>query len=96
MDFKYNNYKSYWISANLIETIFYYAVPVFVLCIGATLLDFNEKYSLKKYYYKRFEKVIIPLFCWSFILYLLTEKKQKIWINLFMEYILSGWIVAAA
>ena len=76
-NFQYNNYKSYWLSANLIETIFYYAVPVFVLCIGATLLDFNEKYSLKKYYYKRFEKVIIPLFCWTFILYLLKEENKK-------------------
>ena len=49
---------------------------MFVLCIGATLLDFNEKYSLKKYYYKRFEKVIIILSCWSVILYLLRGKKK--------------------
>lgn len=76
-NFQYNNYKSFWISANFIETFFYYAVPMFVLCIGATLLDFNEKYSLKKYYYKRFEKVIIPLFCWTFILYLIKEDNKK-------------------
>ena len=93
-NFQYNNYKSYWISANLIETIFYFAVPVFVLCIGATLLDFNEKYSLKKYYYKRFEKVIIPLFCWSFIFYLLKEKNKKfgltyLW-NIYYEHKIYG------
>ena len=51
--FNYNIYKQYWISANAIESIFYFAVPVFILCIGATLLDFNEKYGLKEYYYKR-------------------------------------------
>lgn len=44
-------YSEYWISANAIECIFYFAVPMFVLCVGATLLDFNEKYGLKEYYY---------------------------------------------
>ena len=34
--FQYNNYKSYWISANFIENFFYFSVPMFVLCIGAT------------------------------------------------------------
>ena len=41
--------NKYWISANAIESIFYFAVPMFVLCIGATLLDFTEKYGLIKY-----------------------------------------------
>lgn len=67
--FNYNNYKTYWISANLIESIFYFAVPFFVLCIGATLLDFNERYGLKKYYYRRVLKVVIPLIFWNILLY---------------------------
>lgn len=46
--YHYEKYKYYLISSNLIECIFYYSVPFFVLCIGATLLDFNEKYGLKK------------------------------------------------
>ena len=49
--------------------IFWNFNPVFVLCIGATLLDFNEKYGLKDYYFRRFLKVILPLFLWSIILY---------------------------
>lgn len=68
--FDYNNYKKYWISANFIECIFYFGVPFFVLCIGATLLNFNERYGLIKYYKKRIEKVVIPLLGWTFILYL--------------------------
>lgn len=67
--FKYDFYKNYWISANIIECVFYFAVPVFVLCIGATLLDFNEKYGLIKYYKRRIFKVIIPLLSWNVILY---------------------------
>lgn len=44
-NFSYDNYKQYWISANLLECLFYFGVPFFILCIGATLLDFNEKYG---------------------------------------------------
>ena len=82
--FNYNNYKTYWISANYIECIFYFAVPFFVLCIGATLLDFNEKYGLKIYFKRRIIKVVIPLLCWNIILYfyniyfLKNLKKEKI------------------
>ena len=68
--FNYNNYKTYWISANIIESIFYFAVPFFVLCIGATLLDFNERYGLKKYCYRRIVKVVIPLISWNILLYI--------------------------
>ena len=50
-------------------SIFYFAVPFFVLCIGATLLNFNEKYEIKEYYKKRIKKVVMPLICWSVILY---------------------------
>ena len=67
--FKFHNYKNYWISANIIEGVFYFAVPIFVLCIGATLLDFNERYGLIKYYKKRVLKVVIPLLFWTFLLY---------------------------
>ena len=68
--FNYKNYKEYWISSNIIESIFYFGVPFFVLCIGATLLDFNEKYGIKKYYYKRIQKVVLPLIYWNIILYI--------------------------
>ena len=65
--FNYNNYKTYWISANYIECIFYFAVPFFVLCIGATLLDFNEKYGLKIYFKRRIIKVVIIMLEYNII-----------------------------
>ena len=55
---------------NFYETFFYYSVPIFVLCIGATLLNFNEKYSLLEYNKKRIFKVFIPLLGWNIILYI--------------------------
>ena len=67
--FNYKTYKEFWISANIIESTFYFAVPFFALCIGVTLLDFNEKYGIIKYYYKRIIKVVIPLILWTYIVY---------------------------
>lgn len=66
-----DNYKNVkkWIFANFIEQVFFFSVPFFVLCIGATLLDFNEKYSLKIYYKKRFTKVVVPLVGWNIFSY---------------------------
>jgi len=54
---------------NFYECLFYYSVPIFVLCIGATLLDFNKRYSLYEYNKKRFFKVFLPLLGWNIILY---------------------------
>lgn len=54
---------------NFYECLFYYSVPVFVLCIGATLLDFNKRYNLYEYNKKRFLKVFLPLLGWNIILY---------------------------
>ena len=67
--------KNKWMIANIYETFFYYSVPFFVLCIGATLLNFNERYGLLEYNIKRFIKVFIPLIgciflCQNYILYL--------------------------
>jgi len=61
--------KKKWIISNFIEQFFHFGVPFFVLCIGATLLDFNEHYGLKEYYKRRFFKVIFPLISWNIILY---------------------------
>ena len=81
--FNYKTYKTFWLSANLLENIFFFAIPFFVLCIGATLLDFNEKYGIIKYCHKRIIKVVIPLISWSYIIYfynvycIKTMKKEK-------------------
>lgn len=57
----------YWITANIIECVFYFAVPVFFMISGATLLDFPERYGLKTYFKKRITKTVIPFFVWSLI-----------------------------
>ena len=89
-----------WILINFIEHTFYYGVPFFVLCIGATLLDFNEKYGLIEYYKRRFLKVVFPLLVWNIISYyyriyfvknLIRQKFDIVYLlNLFFQSKLYG------
>ena len=60
-------YEDYWILANFIESIMYFAVPVFFMITGATLLNYRKRYSTKKYFQKRIHKVVIPYVIWSII-----------------------------
>ena len=56
-----------WISANIIESVFYFAVPVFFMISGATLIDYSKRYSTKTYFKKRAKRTLLPYFLWSFI-----------------------------
>lgn len=58
-----------WITANIIESIFYFAVPVFFMISGCTLIDYRARYSTKTYFCKRIRKTLIPFFIWSMVAY---------------------------
>lgn len=58
---------AYWASANFIESIFYFAVPVFFMISGAMLVDYKERYSTKEFFLKRFWKTVFPFLIWSFV-----------------------------
>lgn len=60
-----------WISANFLECLFYFAVPIFFMCSGATLLNYRERYSTKHFFIKRVYKTVIPYIIWSCISILL-------------------------
>lgn len=57
----------YWMNNNIIECIFHFAVPIFFMISGATLIDYRERYSTKEFLKKRFKKTVIPFICWSII-----------------------------
>lgn len=59
--------EPYWFSANIIESVFYFAVPVFFMISGATLIDYRERYSTGTFLKKRFKKTVIPFFVWSIV-----------------------------
>lgn len=58
---------SYWPSANVIECLCYFAVPMFFMISAIKLLDFFDRYSLREYLVKRIQKILIPFLAWNFI-----------------------------
>ena len=59
--------ERYWRTANVIESIFYFAVPIFFMISGITLLDYQERYTTVTFFKKRIKKTFIPFICWSMI-----------------------------
>lgn len=59
-----------WLFGNLVETLFYFAVPIFFMLSGVTLLEYRERYSTRVYLKKRFVKTVIPFLAWSVIAYI--------------------------
>lgn len=59
------SYKEWWKFSLLIETGFYWAVPVFFMLTGATLMDYRDRYDTKTFLVKRIKKTVIPFLFWS-------------------------------
>lgn len=57
----------YWFTANIIECIFFFAVPIFFMITGVNLIDYQKKYTTKEYFKKRIKKTLIPFLIWSVI-----------------------------
>ena len=74
---RFGGSDTYWPSANVIECVFYFAVPVFFMISGATNLDYFDKYSTGQFFWKRIKKTVIPYVVWSLlgVLYLVILKK---------------------
>lgn len=56
-----------WLSSNIIETFFYFAVPVFFMITGCTLIDYKKRHSTKEFFIRRVKKAVIPYLVWSFM-----------------------------
>lgn len=54
-----------WKGSLVIEVIFYFAVPIFLMLTGANLMGYRQKYDTKTFFKKRFLKVVIPFIFWS-------------------------------
>lgn len=58
-----------WMLGLAIEVLFYWAVPIFFMLTGATLMRYRERYDTKTFLLKRFQRTVIPFLAWSTILY---------------------------
>lgn len=56
-----------WKQSLLVDVIAYWAVPVFFMLSGATLLEYRKKYSTKIFFEKRIVKTVIPFVIWNLI-----------------------------
>lgn len=69
----WNFSKSFtWISANVLQGVFSFAVLVFFMITGATLIDYRERYSTTEYFKKRTKKTLIPYVFWTIMFVLLA------------------------
>lgn len=81
-----------WITANMIEVAFYWAVPIFFMNIGVTSLDYHKKYTTKEFLLRRFRRTGIPFIVWSFIGLFFSMLIQKHLRLLTVKGLISGLI----
>ena len=83
--------EPYWFGANIIECLFYFAVPIFFMISGITLLNYNERYSTKTFFIKRINKTLIPFLFWSLIGLLYCLLRHTVHLkDLNFVYIING------
>ena len=56
-----------WVAANLVESVFYFAVPVFIMIPGVTLMNYRKRCTTAEYFKRRIKKTVIPFLFWSII-----------------------------
>lgn len=59
--------ERYWKTANIIETLFYWAVPIFFMISGVTLMNYPKRYTTKQFFQKRFSKTVVPFLFWAVV-----------------------------
>lgn len=60
-------YERGWVTSNFIRALMIFAVPVFFMISGATLIDYRKRYSTKEFAIKRVKRTVIPFLVWSII-----------------------------
>lgn len=64
---QFSTTERYWRTANIIESVFYFAVPLFFMITGITLINYQDRYSTAEFFKKRFFKAFLPYIVWSLI-----------------------------
>ena len=58
----------WWKTSLIIDVLFYFAVPIFIMLSGANLMNYRDKYDTKTFFKKRVNRVLIPLISWTTIM----------------------------
>lgn len=59
--------QPYWISSNIVDSIFRFCIPVFFMMPGISLLEMIDIQDLKPYFKSRFWMSVVPYAAWSLI-----------------------------
>ena len=66
-----------WEIANIINCLCVFAVPIFFMISGSTLIDYSDRYDTKTFFKKRLKKTLIPFIFWSLIAVLIHATYLK-------------------
>ena len=67
-----------WYWCLFIQVVSYWAVPVFFMLTGATLMDYQRKYDTGTYFKRRIRKTMIPYLFWGTIIAAVKITRQSI------------------
>ena len=56
-----------WLQAFAVNCLFYWAVPIFLMLTGATLMDYRDRYDTRTFLVRRTGRVLAPFVTWSLI-----------------------------
>lgn len=56
-----------WLFSLFVDCVCYFAVPVFFMITGATLIDYRKRYDTKVFVKKRVNRTMIPFLFWSVV-----------------------------
>lgn len=59
-----------WYRSFVVEVLAYWAVPVFFMLSGATMMNYRERYTTATFIKRRIKKIGIPLVFWTTVFYL--------------------------
>lgn len=59
-----------WATSLIVECVCYFAVPLFFMLSGATLMNYRKKYDTKMFFKKRVTKLLIPFIVWAAIMFI--------------------------
>ena len=60
-----------WLCSLVIEVVFWWAVPIFLMLSGATLMRYRDRYDTKTFFKKRLLRTFVPFLFWSIAIYVL-------------------------
>lgn len=88
-------YGRNWVLALAIECVFYWAVPVFFMLTGATLMRYRDRYDTKTFFRRRVLRTVVPFLIWNAIWYVvLLQEGGALSLSGFVSGVMSNKIVS--